>query len=301
MKKNFSELIQSNKILLADGAMGTELFRKGLKYGDCPEEFNLIHPEIIKEITESYLEAGADIIQANTFGASPLKLADYNLDDKYIGINSSGVRIAKEVIGNSAFISASVGPCGKILEPYGDISASQMKENYRKQIEILIQEGADIICIETMTDFNEALIVLEVSKTISDKIPVIASMVFEKSENGYFTIMGNSIVDSLSSLIKNGADMIGSNCGYGILSMISIAEEFRKFTKHPLIIKSNAGLPHYENNILKYSETPDYMAEKIKSLIDINVNIIGGCCGTTPEYIKSFRKVIDSFLKNSKS
>jgi 5-methyltetrahydrofolate--homocysteine methyltransferase len=277
--------------------MGTMLFERGLKPSDCPEIFNLNNIDILKEIAQSYLDAGADIIQTNTFGASPLKLASYKLENRTEEINRNAINTVKSVIKNQAYISASVGPSGKLLEPYGEISKETMYENFHTQLKIIIEEGIDIIFIETMSDINEALIALKAAKDINNKIPVSVLMVFDKTERGYYTFMGVSSKDAVNELIKSGADVIGSNCGYGIFEMVEIAKEFRKCTDFPLIIQSNAGIPKLENDKLIFPESPEFMAGYIKELIGLKCNIIGGCCGTNPKYTRIFRKVIDETIK----
>jgi len=242
--------INENETLVADGAMGTMLFQKGLKAGDCPERMNLDQPEILEEIARLYFEAGADIIQTNTFGASPLKLSQYSLDDKTEEINVNAVYAVRKVVDGKAYISASVGPCGRLLLPYKKFALST---------------------------------------------PVCATMTFESTPKGFFTIMGVSIKQAVEGLIDAGTDIIGSNCGNGIDNMIKIAAEFRKHTSYPLLIQSNAGLPGLVNGVDIYPETPEFMAEKCKQLLECGVNIIGGCCGTTPDHIAAFRKIADEF------
>ena len=289
--------IKKGEILLADGAMGTMLFERGLKPGNCPEIFNLNNIEVLKEIAQLYLDSGADIIQTNTFGASPLKLVSYKLENRTEEINRNAIIAVKSVVKDKAYISASLGPSGKLLEPYGEISKEKMYENFCTQLKTIIEEGVDIIFIETMSDINEAKIALQAAKDINNKITVSVSMVFDKTERGYFTFMGVGIQKAVDELIKAGADVIGSNCGYGIFEMVEIAKEFRKCTDFPLIIQSNAGIPKLENDKLIFPESPEFMAGYIKELIGLKCNIIGGCCGTTPKYTKIFRKVIDETIK----
>lgn len=291
--------LQEHRILLADGAMGTMLFQRGLKAGECPERLNLDRPDILEEIASVYLEAGADIIQTNTFGASPLKLAQYSLDDNTEEINSSAVRAVRNAVDDKAFISASVGPCGKLLLPYGDTNPEIMQQGFTRQAKALITEGVDMICIETMTDLAEATLAIKACKTIAPSMPVCATMTFDSTPRGFFTIMGVNIEQAAKGLTEAGADIIGSNCGNGIDNMIKIAAEFKKHTELPLIIQSNAGLPVLKNDLPVYLDTPEFMADKSRELIEIGVNIIGGCCGTTPEHIAAFRKVIDNYKVKS--
>lgn len=287
--------LKAGEVLVADGAMGTMLFERGLKAGDCPEVIALDHPEILEEIARLYLETGADIIQTNTFGGSPLKLAQYELDDKTEEINAAAVNAVRKAVGDKAYVSASCGPCGAILKPYGDAEPDDVRAGFERQIGALSDEDVDMICIETMIDLNEATIAVKAAKSISPSIPVAATMTFDPTPRGFFTVMGVSIEQAAAGLTEAGADIVGSNCGNGIENMIKIAGEFRKHTTLPIIIQSNAGLPETKGDKLVYSETPDYVAEKCKELLAIGVNIIGGCCGTTPEHIAAIRRIVEEY------
>lgn len=293
--KSLLERLSNHEILLADGAMGTMLFERGLHPGDCPERINLDKPEILEDIARLYHNAGADIIQTNTFGASPLKLAQYSLESKTEEINIAAVRAARLAIGNRAYISGSCGPCGKLLKPYGDTDPETVAEGFARQMSALIGEGVDMICIETMTDLAEAKLAIKTARSVSSSIPIAATMTFDYTPRGFFTIMGTTIKQAAVGLAGAGADIIGSNCGNGIENMIKIAAEFRKYTDHPLLIQSNAGLPELRGDKPVYSEKPEFMANKSRELLEIGVNIIGGCCGTTPEHIAVIRKTIDRF------
>ena len=293
--KSILERIKSGEILVSDGAMGSFLFEKGLKPGQCPELLNLTEPKLLEEIASLYLQAGADLIQTNTFGASPLKLANYNLDAKTTEINKAGVEIVKKVTANKAYISGSCGPSARILEPYGDITADQMYNNFEKQLAALIDAGVNVICIETMTDLQEALIAVKAAKAISPEIPVMATMTFDKILKGYFTVMGVSIESAVKGLTEAGADIIGSNCGNGIDTMLDIAKQFKKLTDLPILIQSNAGIPQNINGQIKYPESPSYFAERMYQLIESGISIIGGCCGTTPDHVKEIRIAVNKY------
>lgn len=288
------ERLRNGEILVADGAMGTMLMERGLKPGEPPESFNLTHLDVIKEIAELYLDAGADIIQTNTFGASPLKLSFYSLEGKTEEINRNAVLAAKEVVGDDAYISASCGPCGKLLKPYGDIELEDVYDSFERQINALISAGIDIICIETMTDLSEATLAIKAAKKVSQPTPVMATMTFDPTPRGFYTVMGVNIEDAAKGLEEAGADIIGSNCGNGIENMVRIAKEFKECSSLPLIIQSNAGIPEMRGNKPTYPESPEFMAEKAKELMSSGVSIIGGCCGTTPEHIRTIRKMVDS-------
>lgn len=293
------ERIASGDILLADGAMGSLLFDRGLKIGQCPEEINLSHPQWLKEIAAAYRDAGADIIQTNSFGGSPLKLAQYNLDNQTEEINRFAAELVREVVGSERLVSGSVGPSGKILTPYGDTEPEELLEGFKRQIEALIRGTVDLICIETMTDINEAVLALDAARSVSESVPVIVTMTFDPTARGYFTIMGVDIPTAVKKLQEAGANIIGSNCGNGIEEMVEIARQFVAESDRPVIIQSNAGLPELVDNKVTYNESPEYMGQKVLELVELGVSIIGGCCGTRPEHIAAFRKAIDNHLSIS--
>jgi 5-methyltetrahydrofolate--homocysteine methyltransferase len=284
--------IAAGETLLCDGATGTMLFELGLEPGGCPEEIALSRPELLESLAASYLEAGADIVETCTFGASPLKLSQYGLDGETEEINRRAVNAVRKAVGDGAYVGGCVGPSGKILEPYGDTSDAQVYESFRRQAEALVGAGVDCVLVETMLDINEAEIAIRAVKDVLDTLPVTASMTFEATPRGFFTIMGVDVATAASGLLEAGADVIGSNCGNGIETMVEIARALRSVTDKALIIQSNAGMPETENGNVVYRESPEFMAKHVENLLEIGVAIIGGCCGTTPEHIKAFRDLI---------
>ncbi len=288
------ERLKRGDRIVADGAMGTMLFQRGLQPGECPEFVNLNDPGILEEVARLYANAGAEIVQTNTFGASPAKLSEYGLSDRTEEINAVAVEAVRKGVGNRAYVSASCGPSSRILRPYGDTDPEELSTGFERQLTALIGAGVDLVCVETMTDLNEALIAVEAAKKVSPGTPVAATMTFDETPRGFFTIMGVGVGEAASGLERAGADVIGSNCGNGIERMIDIAREFRKHSPLPLLIQANAGQPDMIDNQLVYPETPEFFAEKSLELVDIGVSIIGGCCGTTPSHIREIRRLIDS-------
>jgi len=292
--KTILERIKNGEILVSDGAMGTMLIERGLQSGKPPESLNLTNPEILEDIARLYLDAGADIIQTNTFGASPLKLAENGLQQQTEAIIESAVNAVRKVVGDRAYVLGSCGPTGRLLKPYGDTDAETIFESFVRQITALVNASVDIVCIETMSDIHEAMLAVKAAKDVSPNTPVIATMTFSATPRGFFTIMGNDIKQAIQSLHEAGADIVGSNCGNGIENMVTIASEIRRFTKLPIIIQSNAGLPEIKKGRLFYPESPEFMASKVPALIANGVSIIGGCCGTTPAHIRAIRKAVAS-------
>jgi 5-methyltetrahydrofolate--homocysteine methyltransferase len=291
--KPLLDRIAAGETLLCDGGIGTMLFELGIEPGSCPEMVVLSRPEILKGIAQQYFEAGAEIVETNTFGGSPLKLSQYGLDGKTEEINREAVKVVRDVVGDRAYVGACVGPSGKILEPYGDASEAQVYDSYRRQIDVLVDTGIDLVLVETMLDINEARLAIKAAKDVSSDLPVTATMTFDATPRGFYTIMGVDIPAAVSGLIEAGANVIGSNCGNGVEKMVEIARVFREATNHPLIIQSNAGLPETERGRVVYRESPAFMAAHMKELMEIGVSIVGGCCGTTPEHIGAFRAVVD--------
>ena len=240
------------------------------------------------------MAAGADIIETNTFGATPVKLAQYGLDGRTEEINVSAVQAVRDAIGDrKAYVSGSCGPCGKLLAPYGDADPGVVREAFARQARALVGAEVDLLCIETMTDLAEAALAVEGVRSVAPSVPLAVTMTFDPTPNGFFTIMGTSIEQAAHGLANAGADIIGSNCGNGIGKMVEIAAELRRHSALPLLIQSNAGLPELVGDLVVYPETPERMAEGCRQLLDLGINIIGGCCGTTPEHIASIRESVD--------
>ena len=288
------ERLRDGETLCGDGAWGTQLMARGLEPGDSPEAFNLSHPEVLAEVATLYVGAGADLITTNTFGGSPLNLASYGLYDRTEEINHAAVEVIRSVVGDRAYVSASIGPTGKILTPYGDTEPEVVREAFVRQIGALVAAGADLLCIETMIDLREATLAVEAARSISSEIPVIATMTFDPTPRGFFTVMGVTIEQACPGLVEAGANIVGSNCGNGIDRMVEIARDFTEHATVPVIIQSNAGLPEHREGELVYPESPEFMAARVGQLMDLGVRIIGGCCGTGPEHIRAFRAAIDS-------
>ena len=285
--------LAAGETLCGDGAWGTQLMARGLGPGASPESLNLERPEVLVEVAELYLDAGADLLTTNTFGGSPLNLAAHGLDDRTEEINRLAVEVLGPVVEGRAYISASVGPTGKILEPYGDTAPEAVADAFDRQIRALIEAGADLICVETMIDLREAELAVVAARSISAEIPLIATMTFDETPRGFFTTMGTSVKQACDSLVEAGANIVGSNCGNGIDTMVEIARELNEHASVPMIIQSNAGLPENRGGELVYPETPKFMAERVGWLMGLGVSIIGGCCGTTPDHIRAIRAAID--------
>lgn len=274
-------------VILADGGWGALLGQRGLPAGAPPERWTLEHPEVIDEIARAYADAGAEVITTNTFGGSPMRLAQHGLADHFEEINRRAVEIVRSAVGDRVYVSASMGPTGKLLAPLGDANADDVQRGFAEQARVLVDAGADLVCIETMIDLEEALLAVRAVRSISADIPIMATMTFDMTKRGAFTVMGTSVSKAADVLAGAGADLVGSNCGASVEEMLQVADEFLASSKAPVAIQPNAGLPSVKDGKLVYPESPEHFAESVAPLATAGVRLLGGCCGTTPAHIRA--------------
>ncbi len=285
-----TDRIKQGKILISDGAWGTFLHAKGLKPGQCPELWNIEHPDEVFDIAKSYIDAGADMVETNSFGGSSFKLMHYGLAERCSELNESAAAISRKAAGNK-FVLGSVGPTGKILM-MGEVTPEEIYESFKEQVIALEKGGADAIIIETFTDIDEARLAIRAAKENTTR-EVICTMTFERTVDGeYRSMMGVSPTEMMQELVPEGVDIIGANCGNGIEGMIQIVKEIRLCNALiPVLVHANAGMPVYDDGKTVFPESPIQTASYVKGIIDAGVNIIGGCCGTTPEHIRQIARV----------
>lgn len=291
----WKNLLEKKKVLIADGGWGTELFKHGLSAGDAPEAWNLDHPDGVRAVAISYVNAGADIILTNTFGGNPLKLTKVGLGPKTAEINRLGANISKEAAAESALVFGSIGPTGELVKPLGTATEPEMVKCFLKQVEALVSGGVDGIVIETMTDLTEAKAALRAARE-STPLPVVLSMTFEKKQRGYATMMGVRPEQAAGELERAGADVVGANCGAGMDDMIEVARLMRLATSLPIWCKPNAGLPEFIDGNTIYRETPEKMASQLRAIVEAGARIVGGCCGTTPAHIRALVQERDRLI-----
>jgi 5-methyltetrahydrofolate--homocysteine methyltransferase len=291
---NLADTLSRIRYLVSDGAMGTELAKKGLLPGECPELMNVEHPDKVAEVSLAYVDAGSDIILTNTFGASPIKLARYGIECRTEELNERGAAIAVEAAHGKASVFGSVGPVGEFLEPLGPLTESALIDSLGVQIRALARGGAEGIVLETMTDLGEIICGLRAVREHSD-LPVICSMTFDRGVRGYATMMGITPERAAEELDAAGADAVGSNCGGHITDIIGVSRIMREHTKLPLWMKPNAGMPELRDGRTIYSQSPPDFAALISDLLDAGATIVGGCCGTTPEHIRRIRRAVDYY------
>jgi 5-methyltetrahydrofolate--homocysteine methyltransferase len=292
--KDLRTRLAAGDVLVGDGAWGTMLMAHGVRPGEAPESLNLTQAGVIEEIASLYVEAGADLITTNTFGGSPARLRQFGLDGQTEAVNRAAVEAVRRAAKGRAYTSASVGPSGHLMKPYGEADPADIGAGYERQIRALAEAGADLLCIETMTDLAEAVVAVRAAKSVAPDLPVIATMTFETTRRGFFTVMGVSVEQAVRGLSEAGADILGSNCGNGSVTMVAIAREFRALTGLPIAIQPNAGLPEPLDGSLVYPETPEFMAEQARGLLAAGVAIIGGCCGTTPAHVRALRGIVSA-------
>ena len=293
----FLEVLNSGKILLCDGAMGTELQKRGLPSGACPEEYNVSHPEIIKRIHKDYFDAGSDIVETNTFGANRARLKLHDYENRVREFCIAAASLARSVCPEGKFVAGSVGPTGELLDPLGNLSEEEAYDIFAEQIKALEEGGVDVIYIETMMAAEEGVIAVKAAKE-NTSLPVVASMTFELGKAGLRTMWGVDIKTAIEKYSEAGADVIGANCGKGFDEMIAIIKEMRPQTNKPIIAQSNAGIPEWIHGMSVYTETPEVMSPKAEEILKSGVNILGGCCGTGPSHIKKMREILDRFAGN---
>ncbi len=286
--------IKKGRVLVSDGAWGTFLQQKGLKPGECPEAWNIDRPADVQDIAQSYIDAGADMVETNSFGGSRFKLEKYGFGDKVFEFNKAAAEISRKAAGPDRFVLGSIGPTGKLLL-MEEVTEEELYEAFKEQSMALEAGGVNAIMIETMTDLEEARIAVKAAKE-NTSCEVFATMTFEKIiGGGYRTMMGISPTEMAETLVEAGADLIGTNCGNGIEDMIGMVKEIRTVNQTiPVLVHANAGMPKYQDGVTTFPESPDDMAARVNEIIEAGANIVGGCCGTTPEHISKVRQVVKS-------
>jgi len=273
------------KTILFDGAIGTMLMESGHASTKSPILLNLEQPDLVADLHRQYYDAGSDVVIANTFGGNPLKLAAEGLDQQLEPLNREGVRLTQTECPDGRFVAGDMGPCGKMLKPFGDVALEDLQENFFRQADVLIDAGVDLITIETMYSLEEALAAVSGVRRAGD-ILLLVSITFSQTPHGFFTMMGDDIARCTSALEDAGVDMIGANCTLNSSDIIGLTTELRASTAKPILIQPNAGQPVTHKGKTYYEQSPAEFAADAGKIKAAGADMIGGCCGTTPEFIR---------------
>ena len=299
MKRSLLDVLKTRP-LLGDGAMGTQLMIAGLEQGNCGEEWNLTHPDRVLAIQRGYAEAGSECILTNTFGGSRIMLNRHGNADHVVAINRAGVEIAREAFsGRDGYVIGDIGPFGGLMEPYGDFTEEQVRDAFTEQARALVNAGADAVIIETQTSLEELALGIQAAKEAGAPC-VIGSMAYDVTLDGstFRTMMGIDPERAAAFMVEHGADIVALNCGTGMdmERARQAIQRYRRATDRPVMAQPNAGQPKLVDMKVVYDETPEQMVCGVVPLLEAGANIIGGCCGSTPDHIRAFRLAIDAYL-----
>jgi methionine synthase I (cobalamin-dependent) len=275
--------------VISDGAWGTQLQAQGLGPGECPDAWNLTHPDRVGSVARAYVEAGSQVILTNTFGANRLRLAAHGLGDRAVEINQAGARLSRAAAGDRAKVFASIGPTGKLLA-MEETTEAELLAVFTEQARALAAEGVDALLLETFGDLDEIRPAIAAARATG--LPVVASLVFGSGPARDRTMMGTTPEQAAAAVIAAGADAVGANCGNGIEGYIPICRRLRAATDRPLWLKANAGLPDMVDGKAVYHTSPEYFAARTLELIAAGATFVGGCCGTSPAFISAIKRTL---------
>ena len=272
--------------LIFDGAMGSMLIAAGLKGGKVSELWNIENPGVIEDIHRVYFDAGAHVATANSFGASPFKLKRMGVDAEPETLNVTAVEIARKAAGPDRWVAGDMGPLGEMLQPAGLLTMTDAQNHYAEQATFLASTSIDFFILETFFDLNEILAAIQGIRRVSD-LPIFATMTFQQKPAGFFTLMGNKPGDSMKALVDAGASVVGANCSLASDAMVDLARVIRESVDTPVMIQPNAGAPQTQGDKVIYPETVEFFSDNILAMKNIGIDVVGGCCGTTPDFIRA--------------
>ena len=291
MERSILDLLKERKVLL-DGGFGTELIKNGFPQGASPESWNIEKPDIVKKIHKSYYEAGSDAVLTNSFGGTTIKLQSHDLEKQCYELNRAAAIIANEVRPEGRFVGGSMGPIGKFLKPQGEYSEQEFEDAYAEQARGLTDGGVDFLLIETQYDLNEALCALRGARKTSD-VPDFVTMTFNHHPKGFFTLMGNTVAQFVETMEKERVSVLGSNCTLNSEEMAELVKIMREITALPVIAQANAGKPSLsEEGEVAYSQGIDDYLRFIPEMMTNGADMIGGCCGTDPDFIARMSQIV---------
>jgi 5-methyltetrahydrofolate--homocysteine methyltransferase len=284
-------LRDDSKIVLFDGAMGTELIKRGLEPGKVPDLLNIENPGTIIEIHKSYYDAGSDMCQTNTFGSTPLNLRRHNLEERIKDIIGRALDNIQKASPSGRLIVGDIGPTGEFRPPVGEATREEWHSSFKMQANLL-EKGVDLYHVETVSDLEEILAAVRAIREVSNK-PIIASITYKKTKRGFFTIMGDPLEKCIRSLESENVDVIGANCTIGSGDMLDLVKQAIEMTNVPISAKPNAGQPRIEGLKTFYDQPIKSFVKDIQEMINLGTKVVGGCCGTSPKTINEIRKLID--------
>ncbi|MBW2058405.1 MAG: homocysteine S-methyltransferase family protein [Deltaproteobacteria bacterium] len=283
--------LAKKRVVLFDGAMGTMLIGEGLSGGEAPEMWNIQRPETVRSVHKRYFDAGSDVALTNTFGGNRLKLRRAKQEKAVFEINTAAVELARSASPPGRFVAGDIGPSGELLAPVGTVTPETMEDVFAEQADALASGGVDFILIETMFSLQEAVAALRGARRACN-CPVVVSITYESKSRGFFTMMGETPETCVKTLQDEGADGVGTNCTLASGEMILLARVLRESTSLPLIVEPNAGKPFLRGGKTVYDQTPEEFARDIHSMVEAGVDMVGGCCGTTPEFISAVHRAL---------
>jgi len=287
------ELLEE-KVVLLDGGMGSSLIALGLEAGGCTELWNVEFPERVRAVHESYLKAGSDVVQTNTFGANSLALARHGAGDRLGELNRAAARIAREAVDSAGhgLVAGNIGPSGLFRPPVGTASPDEWRSTFVDQARALAEEGVDYFSLETFSDLEEARVAITAIRTFSE-LPISACLTFDRKKRGFFTLMGDTPAKAFETLVAEGACAVGANCSVGSGDMLAAMTELREAASVPLVVKPNAGLPRIADGRAVYAQAADEFAAEVAATVSLGAGAVGGCCGTDRDFIAALRSELD--------
>lgn len=287
-RQEFDELTKKGVVLL-DGATGSNLRKAGMPVGISSEQWVLENPKVLQELQSAYVEAGSQIVYAPTFAANRISLRNFDLQDRVVELNTKLVKISRDGVGSRALVAGDLTTTGQLLEPQGNLTYDALYQAYREQIKALVDAGVDLIVAETMLGVDETVVALDAAQSVCD-IPVMCSLTLEVDGTAMY---GGNAVEAVITLQEMGAAAVGLNCSVGPDQLESVVANMKAVAKVPIIAKPNAGMPVInDKGEALYDMNADDFARSAKRLVEVGAGIVGGCCGTTPEYIRKLAEVL---------
>lgn len=289
MTKQEFQALTNKEVVLLDGATGSNLRKAGMPVGISSEQWVLEHPQVLQDLQRAYVDAGSQIVYAPTFAANRISMRNFNLQDRIVELNTRLVKISKDAVGNRALVAGDLTTTGQLMEPRGPLTYEELYQAYQEQIRALADAGADLLVAETMLSVDETVVALDAAQSVCD-LPMMCSLTLEADGSAMY---GGNAVEAVMTLQEMGAAAVGLNCSVGPDQLESVVTNMRKVAQVPIIAKPNAGMPVIdEKGEAHYSMDAETFAEYTRKLVAAGAGLVGGCCGTTPEYIKQLKKIL---------